>query len=159
MRCRLGFVGGLLGLLLPGLANAQQPPRHQVDNNFIGYGVGPVFGYSYGKGATIVGLELSGGSFLLHAVLGGMYLEGAPSSALGYLAAEPWLIVGGTFGAAVSGDGVDSVLGMWEGIPLGFRAEEREFQNIFTISVGWRSVGGEPEWYVAPKLWRFKAYF
>ena len=153
----LALLAGLCGLLVSDRACAQV---HRLNDNFIGYGAGPVFGYSYGKGATLFGAELSAGSLLLHAALGGIYRESpSGSSALGYLVAEPWFIVGGTFGAALSSQGVDSVLGVWEGAPLNLRPEFNGFQNIVTISVGWRSVGGEPEWYVTPKLWRFKAYF
>ena len=80
-------------------------------------GAGPMIGWVEDEGLSI-GLEIRGAAGpLVHASLGGSYrLEARGGTrAVHYVAWEPWLVGGGTLGAALDDDGRASVaIGAWE---------------------------------------------
>jgi hypothetical protein len=134
-----------------------------------GFGFGLVIGYSDNRSWS-VGWEAGAntGGPLLKLSLGGSYRvdgESRDPLAIHYVAFEPWLIVGGTVGVAVTNEPeVRVAYGLWEGfaIPLegdlwgGTAGDDEHPQSLlFTFAFGWRGFGATQQFYFTPKLWRF----
>jgi hypothetical protein len=137
-----------------------------------GFGAGPVFGIAK-DGTFSLGWEVSATTFLplLKASLGGNYALNATAAqpvAIHYLAFEPWLVIGGTLGAAIADTGeVDFMHGIWEGAPIALNETlvpdrgtvHPKWAWLLTLTVGCRIFGsGSPQFYFAPKLWRYDVY-
>jgi hypothetical protein len=134
-----------------------------------GVGLGPVFAYS-DNGGWSLGWEAgaTGGATLAKFSIGGTYrLNGDPRdpASLHYVAFEPWLIVGGTFGFALTDwQKAAGMLGAWEGFPLPLEGELYGGDNsddvhpmawLFSIVIGWRWFSPHSQLYFSPKIWRW----
>ncbi|HEY2735247.1 MAG TPA: hypothetical protein VGI70_14725 [Polyangiales bacterium] len=108
---------------------------------------------------------------LLKGSLGGSYALNAHAdqpSVIHYLAFEPWLLIGGSFGAALLDvQRVAFMYGVWEGAPIALTGKliaDRGTQHsklawLLTLTVGCRIFGGGvAQFYFAPKLWRYEVY-
>ncbi len=158
-RVRSATLLGLLAWLAaaPGTALAQHP-----DPSIWGASGGPMF--AWGSSGFTVGWELSSvvGSPLLHFALGGDYLRGESGTGHAhYLAWEPGYVGGGSLGASLPDGKAGLYLGAWAGLalPLSSRTVgivESDFQRragvVATFCIGYRYIGGEAQFYIAPKL-------
>lgn len=126
-----------------------------------GLGAGPVIafgrrvalGWEAGATTSLPLLKVSvGGSYALSS------RRGVPNS-WGYIAYEPWLVVGGTVGLAVS-DGLRTtkpLYGVWEGLPFILGDKSSGHNWVLTLTAGWRVLGGEHQFYFTPKVWWYEA--
>jgi hypothetical protein len=152
----------ILSLCLGALFALSERPA-QADN-WDGWGAGPVLGYAFDRGFSF-GWEFSGGTtnLALRGATGVFYRPGAedPHEIGLYVAYEPWVVVGGTLGFAVSNEGAKSLYGLWEGLgrPLGYYAERDYPQTLVTLTLGWRRIGTTHELYFTPKYTVYEAFF
>jgi hypothetical protein len=135
-----------------------------------GYGFGPVFALS-ADDTFSMGWELgASASVLAKASVGGTYYlkpRRDEPAFVHYAAFEPWLLLGGTLGVAVT-----HVLeprlayGLWEGIPVPLSGallddpDDAGGQTIWmaTLTIGWRGFGSTHQFYFTPKLWRYRGF-
>ena len=137
-----------------------------------GVGLGPVIAFSPDStDAVSLGWELSGsiGALYQRASVGGSYVysskkAGAPS--FHYAAWEPWGFIGGTLGVGITGDPrVKLMYGAWEGLGLSMSGREPTdiiddagLHWVFSVSVGWRGIGFDHQFYFTPKIWRIRGW-
>jgi hypothetical protein len=160
----LRLAGATLLLVLGSAYDASIARAYGDEGN--GWGVGPVIAFG-DHGGVSLGFE-GGINQLLTLVklsLGGCYrLSGSETDprAIHYLAYEPWVAVGGTLGIAVADAEVRGMYGMWEGFPLPILPDEVSGYShqawIITLAFGYRMFGSSGQFYVTPKLWRFKTF-
>lgn len=137
-----------------------------------GLGAGLVFGLDK-AGTFSLGWEAGAMATqpVLKASVGGSYaLNAGPGQpgAIHYVAFEPWLLLGGTLGAALEGiQRVDFMYGVWEGAPITLKGKllpdrgtvHPRFAWLLTLTVGCRIFGARPaQFYFAPKLWRYEVH-
>jgi hypothetical protein len=139
-----------------------------------GYGAGPVFALAK-DGTFSLGWEAGATARvpMLKASVGGTYaLNADPQrpTVIHYVAFEPWLIIGGSIGAAlIDVSRVGLMYGVWEGAPISLKGalvpEHDPYHPhpkstwLLTLTVGCRIFGGgSAQFYFAPKLWRYEVY-
>ena len=94
--------------------------------------------------------------------IGGVYHvapQGKDPFTTHYLAWEPWLLVGGTFGLGFA-DGSSPVrlaLGAWLGLPP-LEVSHGERVWALTLAIGVRAFGGTTQLYFTPKIWRLTPF-
>jgi hypothetical protein len=132
---------------------------HALADNGGGFGAGPVIavgrrialGWEAGATTSLPLLKVSvGGSYALSS------RRGVPNS-WGYIAYEPWLVVGATVGVAVDGElrSTKTLYGAWQGIPV-FVDNGSGYNWVLTLAAGWRVLGGEHQFYFTPKAWWYE---
>ena len=130
--------------------------------------VGPQVGYTFDRGVSY-GWEGGGGLAYLRGNVGQVIrpieskADAEPDTTewVSYVAAEPWIYLGATLGAAYSDEaGLGLAAGLWEGfaIPIS-RSGTADFQcggdpcrPVASIAGGLRYINGEWELYVTPKV-------
>jgi hypothetical protein len=129
-----------------------------------GYGAGPVFALAK-DGTFSLGWEAAATTQLplLKASVGGTYALNADSqrpTVIHYIAFEPWLLIGGSIGAAlIDVSRVGLMYGVWEGAPIALKGAlvpDRDPPHpkstwLLTLTVGCRVFGGgSAQFYFAP---------
>lgn len=154
--------------LAPAPAQAKAGTVDLVSISDAGIGAGPVLELGF-DGTWSAGWELAfrtptlvalamGGSYSLHG-------EAGPGRSVHYLAFEPWLLVGGTVGLALSHDAkLRPMWGVWEGAAVGADGDTDPYsfpkrgEWVFSLAVGLRGFGRDLRAYVTPKAFWMRDY-
>jgi len=135
-------IGWVLALVVAWRATPARADSSDV--TFLG---GPVFGIAFGDGhrrSMLFGLE--GGAGYHGPERLNVGIEHRVGKSFLYVEADPWLLVGGSFGVGVDSDGVvNGIVGVWEGAPLvglsDLCQQDNDFHTVVTIAAGYRWTG------------------